>query len=212
MVVPGLAVRSYAEPATEALARAGFEVRLLEPPGWHGQPTDLEDYGLHLRAELEREARPVDVLVGLSVGTQAAAVAAAGTAIGQLLLVSPTVPPELRTRPRLLARFLRGEDHRDSPSWRSQIPDWRRAGPGRILACFRSATEVILEDVLPRVNAPTTIVHGDADQLSTHSYAAFLANLCNASLRLLPDAPHSWPVGDPRRFLAMVGELTGRVP
>ena len=209
VIVPGLAVRGYAVEATEALIGAGFEARLEQPPGWPGQATELDAYGHRLAAGLRREFRPVELLIGLSVGSQAAAVAAAHVQVGNLLLVSPTVPPELRNEPRLLARFLRGENHRDSPSWPSQLPDWRRAGLKRILACFRSTTEVVLEDILPAVTAPTTIAHGDADQLSTHNYAAALANQFGASLRLLPDAPHSWPVGDPNRFLTMVRDLTG---
>ena len=208
VIVPGLAVRSYAVAATEALVDAGFDARLDDPPGWPGQATGLDVYGLRLATALEQESEPVDLLVGLSVGTQAAAIAARHIPVGHLLLVSPTVPPQLRSEPRLLVQFLRGENHRNSPSWRSQLPDWRRAGPRRILACFRSATTVVLEDVLPTVTAPVTIVHGDADQLSTHSYAASLANRCGASLTLLPDAPHSWPVGDPARFVTMVEDLT----
>lgn len=212
VIVPGLAVRGYAVEATDALIAAGFDARLEEPPGWRGRATDLDDYGRRLATALARESLPVDLLVGLSVGTQAAAVAATRVPVGHLLLISATVPPELRSEPRLLTRFLRGEDHRDSPSRRSQIPDWQKAGPRRILACFRSTTEVVLEDILPAVTAPTTIVHADEDQLSTHEYAVSLANRFGASLRFLPDAPHSWPVGDPARFVTMVGELIGRAP
>ncbi len=79
------------------------------------------------------------------------------------------------------------------------------------MATFRSATQVVLEEALPAVSAQITIVHGDADRLSLHEYALFLANTSGASLVLLPDAPHSWPVGDPPRFVAFVADLTKSV-
>lgn len=211
MIVPGLAVRSYVQPPADALRRHGYEVDLLEPPAWRGSPTDLRDYGERLAAAIERHQRPVSVLVGLSVGTQAAAVAAAASdRVERLLLVSPTVPPELRNRPRLLARFFLGSsEHPDSPTFRSQLPDWRQAGARRILAGFGSAIDLHLEYVLPDVGADLTVVHADTDQLTSHAFAAALAAEHGGRLLLAPNAPHSWPIGDHDRFLGLIDELTG---
>ena len=79
------------------------------------------------------------MLIGLSVGTQAAAVAGgvAGHLVQQLLLISPTVEPTKRSRFRLLASWLKGEDHPDSPPLSGQVGDWRRAGALRIYQGFR---------------------------------------------------------------------------
>ena len=135
-IVPGLAVHRYAIPAADALRRKGHDVRLVEPPGWPGRPAELDRFGEALAAEIAdtvggaaREALAaeiadtvgdVDLLVGLSVGGQAAAVAAATTpGIRRLLLVSPTIDPDHRTRRALLAGWLRGEDHPDSPGTRT---------------------------------------------------------------------------------------------
>ena len=209
LIVPGLAVRSYAEAPARALAEHGYEVELLEPPAWRGTPTDLRAYGARLAAAVDRHDRPVSMLVGLSVGTQAAAVAAAATErVERLLLVSPTVPPELRSRPKLLAQFfLGGNEHPDSPSFGSQLPDWRHAGLSRILAGFSSAVDLHLEDVLTDVRAELTLVHADTDQLTSHAFAAALAADHGGRLVLAPDAPHSWPIGDHDRFLNLVDEL-----
>ena len=58
---------------------------------------DLAAYGRELGAEISAAGKPVDVLIGLSAGTQAAAVAAAATPlVRRLVLVSPTVDPESR--------------------------------------------------------------------------------------------------------------------
>ena len=150
-------------------------------------------------------------MIGLSVGTQAAAVAAAATErVERLLLISPTVDPELRRRPRLAAQFLFvGEDHPDSPSFRSQLPDWKQAGPRRIFAGFSSAVDVVLEETLPGVSAPLTIVHADGDPLGSHAYAATLAADHHGRLVIAPNAPHSWPIGDHDRFVRLIDELVG---
>lgn len=186
-----------------------------DPPGWPDRSPDLAAYGRELGTRLADADPSVDLLVGLSVGTQAAAVAAATAGpdvIGHLLLVSPTVPPEIRTPPRLLRQFLAGEDHPDSPSWRSQMPDWRRAGIPNLVRGFRSALRVRLEEILPAVSVPVTLVHADADQLSSHDFAAALATETGARLVLMPDAPHSWPIGDHQRFVALVDDLLSGQP
>src|SRR5689334_4029259 len=92
LVVPGLAVRSYARPPVRALRRAGIDATLLRPPAWTGAPADLAAYGARLAEAVEARGADVDLLVGLSVGTQAAAVASTRTRrVRRLLLVSPTV-------------------------------------------------------------------------------------------------------------------------
>jgi pimeloyl-ACP methyl ester carboxylesterase len=209
LIVPGLAVRGYANAAQNALVQGGLDAELLDPPAWRTVSADLEVYGRRLGQRICAEGAAVDVLVGLSVGTQAAAVAAAvaGDLVHELLLVSPTVEPAKRSRLRLLSAWLRGENHRDSPALRNQVRDWRRAGAARIVRGFSSAVRVPLEEVLPQVRAAVTIVHAEADRLSAHSYAAGLADCTGARLLLAPDAPHSWPTGDASRFVILVSEL-----
>ncbi|GAA3717411.1 hypothetical protein GCM10022204_41720 [Microlunatus aurantiacus] len=209
LVVPGLAVRGYADLAVGALRAAGLDAELLDPPAWRTVPADLELYGRQLGRRLREDDRPVAVLIGLSVGTQAAAVAAAvaGRRVEHLLLVSPTVDPAKRSHRRLLAAWLKGEDHPDSPPLSQQIGDWRHAGAPRIFRGFSSAVRVRLEDVLPEVAAKITIVHAEADQLTAHSYAVDLAERVGGRLLLVPDAPHSWPIGDAGRFVTLVSEL-----
>jgi pimeloyl-ACP methyl ester carboxylesterase len=207
-IVPGLAVHRYAMPAAEALRTHGHRVRLLDPPGWPGRPPELDRYGRCVAEELSQLSGRLDLLIGLSVGTQAAAVAAAeDPGVARLLLISPTIDPAQRSRHALLAGWLRGENHPDSPGIRTHLPDWRRAGLARIYRTFASVLRVRLEQVLPHVDAAVTIAHADHDQLSSHAYAAELAQLCRARFLVLPDAPHSWPVGDDAGFIALVHGL-----
>ena len=207
-IVPGLAVRRYAMPAADALPTHGHRVKLLDPPGWPGRPPELDRYGHLVADEISQLSTPLDLLIGLSVGGQAAAVAAADhPGVVRLLLISPTIDPAQRSRRALLAGWLRGEDHPDAPGTKTHLPDWRRAGPARIYRAFSSVLRVRLEEVLPHVAAAVTITHADHDRLSAHAYAAELAQLCRARFLVLPNAPHSWPVGDDAGFIALVDDL-----
>ncbi len=208
IVVPGLAVRRYAMPACRAVAETGRPTSLLDPLGWRGMPADPEEYGRLLARRLDREPCP-PLLVGLSAGTQAAAhaVALSGRVAG-LLLVSPTLEPTLRSAARLVAGWLRrGEPHPKAPTWRYQLHDWRRSSPGALLRAVRAVPQLRLEDQLPRVRSPITVVHADADRLSPLPFAAALADASGARLIVMPDASHSWPYRDPDRFVALVGAL-----
>jgi hypothetical protein len=207
IVVPGLAVHAYAEPPVRHLRDNGYDARLVPPPAWRGMDYDLERYGRNLAADIDREGAPVDVLVGLSVGTQAAAVAASSTDLVQrLVLVSPTIDPAYRSMIKQSLVFVRGDPH-DKAGYLSHVPDWSRAGVIRIFRGFASAIALHLEDILPKVPAALTIIHTEYDPLTTHSYASSLAEINSARLVLMPGVSHSWPKADSARFLRFVDEL-----
>jgi pimeloyl-ACP methyl ester carboxylesterase len=207
IVVPGLAVHAYAELPARHLRDNGYDARLLSPPAWRGIDHDLERYGRHLAAEIDREGAPVDVLIGLSVGTQAAAVTASSTdLVKRLVLVSPTIDPAYRSMIKQSLVFVRGDPH-DKAGYLSHVPDWSRAGVIRIFRGFASAIALHLEDILPKVPAAVTIIHTEYDPLTTHSYASSLAEINSARLVLMPGVSHSWPKADSARFLRFVDEL-----
>lgn len=208
VIVPGLAVRTYAEEPVERLRQAGYDVDLRPGLAWRGVPVDLTEYGRELAAKIEATGDPVDLLIGLSAGTQAAAVTAATTRlVRRLVLVSPTLDPDRRHMLKMLAIFLRPNPNEKVALFSELLPDWSRAGPARILRGFRSAIKLPLEDVLGNVSAELTIVHADYDQLTTYAYAASLAAEFGGALRIAPAGAHSWPTGDPEGFLRLVDDL-----
>jgi pimeloyl-ACP methyl ester carboxylesterase len=208
IVVPGLAVRTYAEDPVERVRQAGYDIDLRPGLSWHGVPVDIADYGRALGQEIAAAGEPVDVLIGLSAGTQAVAVAAATTPLARrLVLVSPTLDPDRRNTLKMLAIFLTPNPNEKASLFSELLPDWSRAGPVRILRGFRSAARLALEDVIGDVSADLTIVHGDYDQLTTYAYAAALAAEFGATLRLAPQGAHSWPTSDPDGFLRLVDDL-----
>jgi pimeloyl-ACP methyl ester carboxylesterase len=207
IVVPGLAVHAYAELPVRHLRDNGYDARLLQPPAWRGVEVDLEDYGRNLAADIDRDGAPVDVLIGLSAGTQAAAVAASKTdLVERLVLVSPTIDPAYRSMIKQSLVFVRGDPH-DKAAFLSQVPDWSRAGIPRILRGFASAIALHLEDILPKVRAEVTIIHAEHDPLTTHAYAASLAEINGGRMVLMPGVSHSWPKADSARFLRFINEL-----
>ena len=208
VVVPGLAVRRYAEEPCERLRQAGHEVDLRPALAWRGVPLDLAAYGRKLGAEIIAAGKPVDVLVGLSAGSQAAAVTAAATPlVRRLVLVSPTIDPDRRNTVKMLAILLRPNPNEKFALFSEQLPDWSKAGPRRILRGFRSAIELPLEDILGQVSAKLTIVHADYDQLTSYAFAAQLAADFDGTLLVAPNGSHSWPTKDPEGFVRLIDEL-----
>ena len=152
IVVPGLAVRAYVASPVQHL-RHRYDATLLQPPAWRGVDQDLELYGRHLAADIDNDGVPVDVLIGLSAGSQAATVAASLTSlVSRLVLVSPTVDPAYRSMIKQLYVFARGDPH-DKSAFYHHVPDWARAGIPRIFRGFASAITLHVEDILPEVAA-----------------------------------------------------------
>jgi hypothetical protein len=208
IVVPGLAVHAYAELPVRHLSDNGHAATLLDPPGWRGVDHDLERYGRKLAADIDHDGVPVDVLIGLSVGTQAATVAASLTSlVRHLVLVSPTIDPAYRSMIKQAAVFLLRGDPHDKAAFLSQVPDWSRAGIPRIIRGFASAIALPIEDVLSQVRADVTIIHTEYDLLTTHAYATWLAEANGARLVLMPGVSHSWPKADSAKFLRFIDEL-----
>ncbi len=213
LIVPGAAVRSYVRPAADALRDRGVEVHLLTAPGEPGAQAHLQDYGLELAYQIDRDG-PADLLIGLSVGAQVAAVAATAphrsqtpSRIRHLMLISPTVDPQVRTAPRLLGRWLAGGRQESPALFLEQFPEWCQAGPRRLVQVVRSALTVRVEDLLPRLRTRLTVVHGENDAITSHSYAARLATGHGGELLVVPNATHSWPYADTDRFADTVKGL-----
>jgi hypothetical protein len=202
LIVPGLAVRRYVRTAADGLRDRCIDTCLLPAPGAPDGPTDLHTYGRRLQEHVAEA--PVDLLVGLSVGAQAAAVAAADGGVRHLMLVSPTVDPEARRPGRLTGRFLAGSRLEPTRLGFEQAPDWVRAGPRRLRAVARSALAVHIEDVLPASRAVLSVVHAERDAITSHAYAAALAADHGGRLVVVPGATHSWPYGDAARFADLV--------
>ena len=205
LLVPGLAVPGYASAAALALRSQGLEAEVLPAPAQTGVSSDLRRCGEDVADRLRWEGRVIDLLVGFSVGTQVAAVTAAATPlVRRLLLVSPTVDPAVRAPGRLLAAWAANGGQESPALLLQQLPEWRRAGLGRLRRGMASAMRLRLEEVLPDTSAQVTVVHAEHDRLTSHAYASSLACAHGGRLVTIPGASHSWPHQDPERFVDVV--------
>ena len=208
IVVPGLAVRRYAEEPAERLRQAGYDVDLRPALAWRGVPVDLAAYGEQLGAEIIAAGKPVDVLVGLSAGSQAAAVAAAATPlVRRLVLVSPTIDPDRRNTVKMLAIYPQAQPERGvravlraaarlvqgrAAAHPARIPVRREAAAGGHPGAGGSRADHRARRLRP------------ADD---YAFKAQLAADFGGTLLVAPSGSHSWPTRDPEGFLRLIDEL-----
>jgi 2-hydroxy-6-oxonona-2,4-dienedioate hydrolase len=212
VLVHGLIVSGrYFVPAAERLAR---HTRVLVPdlPGFgrsQGPRSALDVLGLaaHLGRWIAALELPPPLLVAHSFGCQVAAeLAAAGTTpLAGLVLAAPTVDP---ARPGFLAQaaaFL--ANARNEPVSLALIiaGDVLRAGPLRAIATLRAALRHRIADVLPRVEQPTLVLHGERDPLCPARWAAQVeALLPRGRLQVMQRAPHALHYTAPEAFAAAI--------
>jgi pimeloyl-ACP methyl ester carboxylesterase len=200
VVVPGLGVSAYLRASVEHAAVSGYRTWLPDPPGFghSGDPTralGIPDIATVVEHWLrERELGPV-TLVGHSCGTQIAAhvAARAPDLVERLLLGSPTIDPRYRSWPKALARWRRDGQLEPRSLTRSQVPEWRRAGPFRLLHLFRSMLADNLDRTLARVTCPVTVVRGARDPLCTSAWARRLGD----EYLEVDGLPHAFPYQAP---------------
>ena len=96
--------------------------------------------------------------------------------------------------------------------------DYLRAGPLRILATLQDALRDRVEDKLPEVHVPVTIVTGEGDPVSPPAWCERLAGLTGtraggngARLVVVPGAAHAVPFSHPAALAAEIVAIAGRV-
>jgi pimeloyl-ACP methyl ester carboxylesterase len=223
VLVPGLVTASRSMiPLARALARYGLRVRILDLPGFGY--SDKPRRALSIREQAALVAQwladiadgPV-MLIGNSVGTQIAAAVAAWhpDAVWRLVLVSPTIAPEVRQRlsrlaavPRparpgqpsrwrrgrwrvLLLRALHGAMGQGASLRLLNVAEYGCASFPRAAGALRAAAREPIEQALPSVRAPILVIRGDHDHLSSAEWAGELARLARRGrLARLPGAGH----------------------
>lgn len=97
--------------------------------------------------------------------------------------------------------------------------DYLRAGPYRLLATLVGALADRIEDKLPRVAVPVSIVCGARDPLVTVAWGEEVARMvgrdrpgaAGATLHVLPHIAHALPFEDPGALATIVVDMLGRV-
>jgi pimeloyl-ACP methyl ester carboxylesterase len=213
VIVPGLCVSSYLWPACDALARHGFRVELVEPPGWprsapaRPEPEDLADLARWVTDWLGVRGLTDVLLIGQSVGAQLATHVAAQAPgrLRALLLQGPVFDPSCRTPARALARWA-ADMPREHPGLAlREVPEWVRVGPRRVRHVLRLALADRPEETLRKTATDVQVVVGEHDPLSTPGWRGRLGEVT-----VMRGCPHSAPHRAPEAFARLVLELYGR--
>ena len=214
VVVPGLAVADYLQPALCELG-AWTRAHLVELPGFSGSgepphPLDVGQFTDAVVQWLDAGELGGIVLAGHSSGTQVAARVAARAlpSIKALVLASPTMDPRFRSTRRILLAWRRNHELEPPSLDEQHTPERQRAGLRRVRHALTAHLADALEDVVPHVPVPVLVLRGDRDRLCTEEWARELADLAPDG-RFVPvpgahsfvwTAPAAW--SDPIRRLA----------
>ena len=171
VLVPGLGLDGRSSARLRRLVSA--DVVLLPGMGRRAAVPPLDELADRLRGALG--PGPV-VLVGHSQSCQVVAAAAEGDPrVQAVVLVGPTTDPRLRSPAGLVRRWL-GTAVREP--WRIfplVLVQWLTTGPRAMRQLWRQAAPDRIEDRLPRLRVPVTLVRGTRDRLCPHDWAARLA-------------------------------------
>ena len=208
----GIGVTSrYFEPLADVLA-ADRRVLVPDLPGWGRSPRppralSLVELADALAGFLDTEGLERLPLVANSLGSQVVVELAVRhpERVSALVLVGPTVDPDLRTA-ALQARSFVLDSIREPPSlWWIIAGDYARMGPLRFARTAHFALRQRMEDLLPRVEAPTLVLRGEHDAFATQAWCERAAELLpRGSLAVLDGAAHAAHYSDPVRVAALV--------
>jgi pimeloyl-ACP methyl ester carboxylesterase len=216
VVVPGLAVANYLEPALRELG-AWTRAHLVELPGFSGsgEPPHPMDVGQFADAVVQwLDGGPQEVvLVGHSSGTQVAARAAVRRPpnVRALVLASPTVDPRFRSLPRVLMAWRRNHALEPPSLDEEHTPERQRAGLRRVQHALRVHLADALEDVVPHVPVPVLVLHGDQDRLCTEAWARELSDLAPDGRFCAVPGAHSFVWTAPSAWSAPIERLAREV-
>lgn len=223
--VHGLGVSSrYMEPTMALLAREHV-VAGLDLPGFGRSGTPRRVLGVRelseaLAAWLDARGIGPAILVGNSFGCQIIVELATREpwrAAG-LVLNAPTMDPAHRTMFGQLVRVIADVPREPFALAVHVARDYLRAGPLRLFATLRAALADRIEEKLPALAMPASVVCGALDPVVTAEWADQVVRLvgrdvagaAGATLTVVPDGAHALPFDDPATFSALVAAFAAR--
>lgn len=215
VLVQGMAVADYLMPGLGSFT-AWTRAHLVELPGFagSGEPPhelDVAEFARCVADWLAAHDLGRVILAGHSSGTQVAASAAEGHPdVAGVVLASPTVDPVARGRLRLLVRW-RWDSRYEPPGLNDvHLPEWKRAGPRRLLHIVKIHLHDALEDSVARLTVPLLVIRGEQDRISTSTWGrALAATVDHGEYVQLPGA-HTFPWLAPHAWSAPVREFAAR--
>jgi 2-hydroxy-6-oxonona-2,4-dienedioate hydrolase len=216
---------NYLEP-TMRLLGAGMAVSALDLPGFGGSRPVAErclrvgELAAVLAAWLRVRGIAAPILVGQSHGCQiiVESVSRDPRLASALVLNAPTMLAEHRTVLGQLWRVMLDTPREPLSLVPHVARDYLRAGPLRILATLRDALQDRIEDKLPGVHVPVTIITGEHDPVSPPAWCERLArvtgtpvDVSRARLVVVPGAAHAVPFSHPTALVTEIVAMIERV-
>lgn len=204
VLVPGLGLDARSSARLRRLVPA--DVVLLPGMGLRATVPPLDELADRLCAALG--PGPL-VLVGHSQSCQIVAAAAErDPRVRAVVLVGPTTDPRLRSPAGLVRRWL-GTAVREH--WRVfplVLVQWLTTGPRAMRQLWRRAAPDRIEERLPRLRVPVTVVRGTRDRLCPHDWAARVAAAApGGRLVEVPRAAHLVVTTRPAEVAALLAPL-----
>jgi pimeloyl-ACP methyl ester carboxylesterase len=220
MFVHGLGMSTrYLEPTMRLLAN-DFAVSALDLPGFgesrlHGRVLSLVELADALVGWIRARGIVAPILVGQSHGCQVVveAFSRAPQLARAVVLNAPTMLEGHRSLAAQLLRVAIDTPREPLALVPHVVRDYLRAGPRRLLATLGDALRDRIEEKLPAVGVPVSIVCGERDSVSPPAWGARLARLTGsrgasgeARFVVVPGAAHALPFSHPA---ALAAELAG---
>jgi 2-hydroxy-6-oxonona-2,4-dienedioate hydrolase len=210
--VHGIGVSSrYFEPLADALA-SDHRVVVPDLPGWGRSPKPVRTLSLveladALLAFMDDEGLERVPLVANSLGSQIVVELAVRhpDRVRALVLVGPTVDPRWRSALLQTRSFVLDSVREPLSLWWIIATDYARMGPLRFARTARHALRQPIEELLPRVGAPTLVVRGEHDAFSSQAWCERAAELLpRGSLAVVDGAAHAAHYSAPVRVAGLV--------
>lgn len=167
----------------------------------------VEDYAALVAEFLDDRSLLGVVVIGHSMGAQIATNLARRRPdlVSQVVLLGPVMAPvdrtPLRAGSRLALDILRESPHSNA----LVLTDYARCGPRWYLKVLPSMLAYRIEDDLPELGMPVTIVRGDRDPIARAEWAHAIGSLApHGRLVEVPGAPHVVMLSRPREIARLV--------
>lgn len=189
--------RCYFEDLSEALATAG-SVIALDLPGFNDSPEPDRPLSFPEQADLvakflrERVGRPV-VAVGHSMGTQVVAELAVRhpQLVEHVVLIAPTVNAKERSAAKQVWRMLQDLAGEHPKVFVTGLRLYAKSGPRWFLIKFREMLGHHIEDVAPKIAAPTLVMRGERDKVCPRDWVESVARqIPNSTMQEVPGRSH----------------------
>jgi pimeloyl-ACP methyl ester carboxylesterase len=210
---------AYFEPVAACLA-GEFDLYIPDLPGsgasrLTGEPWDIATSACRLGEWLDLHGLSNTVMVSNSLGCQVSTMLAAQRPdlIRTLVLVGPTMDPEITSVVRVMARGVADMPRERITLWKIWIPDLIRSGPLRSLRTLRRGMADPQIARLACVTCPAIVVAGERDPIvPAHWVTAMAARIPQGRAMIVPGAPHVLNYSRPRELARIVRAAAGTWP